>query len=211
MERGRLVAWTNGSYKETCVSPSLAKIAWPLCTERLTLRPVVDEDLPQIWSYRRLASVSRWVSRSIADCRAFRAVYGAPLKMSETIVIEHCGQVIGDLMIRIGDAWGQDEIIDQAQATQAELAWCLDPAYVGRGLATEAVQAQIRVCFEHLKLRRVVASCFAANEPSWRLMERWACAGKPTVDKMRCIEMAAGATLSTTRCYWMSIQLLPRG
>ena len=154
------------------MSPSLANLTWPLCTERLTLRPVVDDDLLQIWSYRRLDAVSHWVSRSIADYQTFHTVYGAPRKMSETLAIEHRGQVIGDLMIRITDAWGQDEIVEQAQATQAELVWCLDPAYVGHGFATEAVQAQIRVCFEDLKLRRVVASCFAANEPSWRLMER---------------------------------------
>lgn len=30
----------------------------------------------------------------------------------------------------------------------------------------------IRICFEDLGLRRVAAECFAANEPSWRLMER---------------------------------------
>ncbi len=30
----------------------------------------------------------------------------------------------------------------------------------------------IRLCFEDLALRRVTASCFADNEPSWRLMGR---------------------------------------
>jgi RimJ/RimL family protein N-acetyltransferase len=28
------------------------------------------------------------------------------------------------------------------------------------------------VCFEHLGMRRIEAGAFAANEPSWRLMER---------------------------------------
>ena len=30
----------------------------------------------------------------------------------------------------------------------------------------------LRVCFDELGLRRVTADCFAANEASWRLMER---------------------------------------
>jgi RimJ/RimL family protein N-acetyltransferase len=30
----------------------------------------------------------------------------------------------------------------------------------------------IRICFEELHLRRVLAQCFADNLPSWRLMER---------------------------------------
>jgi RimJ/RimL family protein N-acetyltransferase len=55
---------------------------------------------------------------------------------------------------------------------QAELGWVLDPAYGGRGYATEAVRALLRVCFEDLGLRRVVALCFYDNEASWRLMER---------------------------------------
>jgi len=158
--------------KEKIVSANLANIVWPQHTERLTLRPVADADLPRIWSYRRLVSVSRWVSRSINDYEAFHAFYGAPRKMSEMVVLEHRGRVIGDLMVRVSDAWGQDEIADKAQATQAELAWCLDPAYARQGLATEAIEAQIRLCFEDLGLRRVVASCFAANEPSWRLMQQ---------------------------------------
>ncbi|HEX4977620.1 MAG TPA: GNAT family protein, partial [Nocardioides sp.] len=53
-----------------------------------------------------------------------------------------------------------------------ELGWALDPAYGGRGLATEAVEGLLRICFEHLGLRRVTAGCFADNVPSWRLMER---------------------------------------
>jgi RimJ/RimL family protein N-acetyltransferase len=30
----------------------------------------------------------------------------------------------------------------------------------------------VRICFEDLGVRRVAAECFAANEASWRLMER---------------------------------------
>jgi RimJ/RimL family protein N-acetyltransferase len=55
---------------------------------------------------------------------------------------------------------------------QAELGWCLDPSHQGRGYATEAVTALMRLCFEDLGLRRVTANCFADNEESWRLMER---------------------------------------
>lgn len=109
--------------------------------------------------------------RAITHRDAFHARYGTPDKLAVTLVVECVGRVIGDLMIRVGDAWGQDEIVDRARATQAELAWCLDPAQAGHGYATEAVREQVRLCFEELGLRRVVAHCFAANEPSWRLME----------------------------------------
>jgi RimJ/RimL family protein N-acetyltransferase len=55
---------------------------------------------------------------------------------------------------------------------QAEIGWCIDPAVQGQGYATEAVRELIRIAFEELGLRRLVAHCFAANKASWRLMER---------------------------------------
>ena len=55
---------------------------------------------------------------------------------------------------------------------QAELGWALRPEDTGQGYATEAVHAALRVCFDELGLRRVTASCFAANTASSRLMER---------------------------------------
>ena len=48
----------------------------------------------------------------------------------------------------------------------------LDPRFTGRGFATEAVRELLRLCFEDLGVRRVVAYCFADNQASWRLMER---------------------------------------
>jgi RimJ/RimL family protein N-acetyltransferase len=87
-------------------------------------------------------------------------------------VIELDGEVIGDLMLAIEDAWAQAEVADRARGVQAELGWCIDPAYGGRGYATEAVRALVRLCFEDLGLRRVTANCFADNVGSWRLMER---------------------------------------
>jgi RimJ/RimL family protein N-acetyltransferase len=54
----------------------------------------------------------------------------------------------------------------------AEIGYVLDPAYAGRGYATEAVREVLRIAFEDLGVRRVIAQCFADNEPSWRLMER---------------------------------------
>jgi RimJ/RimL family protein N-acetyltransferase len=68
--------------------------------------------------------------------------------------------------------WAQAEVEDQAKGVQAELGWTIDPALGGQGLATEAATGLLRICFEHLGLRRVIALCFADNEASWRMMER---------------------------------------
>jgi RimJ/RimL family protein N-acetyltransferase len=63
-------------------------------------------------------------------------------------------------------------VAEIATASEAELGWTFDPAHHGHGFATEAIGAVLRICFDDLGLRRVVAICFTANEPSWRLMER---------------------------------------
>lgn len=58
------------------------------------------------------------------------------------------------------------------EARKANSAGYCTPPHNGRGYATEAVRALLDIVFDELQLRRVTASCFAANEASWRLMER---------------------------------------
>jgi len=102
----------------------------------------------------------------------YRTRFDTPDRLERTLVIERDGDIIGDLMLAIEDGWSQSEVAEQARSVQAELGWCLDPAHAGRGYATEAVEALIRLCFTDLGLRRVTANSFADNERSWRLMER---------------------------------------
>ncbi len=80
--------------------------------------------------------------------------------------------MVGDLYLAVRDGWAQRDVVDRPHDDEAEIGWVLDPAHQGLGYATEAVRALLRVCFEDLGLRRVVASAFLANEPSWRLMKR---------------------------------------
>jgi RimJ/RimL family protein N-acetyltransferase len=150
----------------------IAALTWPKHTERLTLRPVTEDDVDALWRIRRQESVGRWMTSASTDREAFAELMADPDRMAKTLVIERDGAVIGDLMIAPEDPWAQSEVVEQAKGVQAEIGWCIDPAYEGRGLATEAVRELIRVAFDDLGLRRVVAHCFAANEPSWRLMER---------------------------------------
>lgn len=87
-------------------------------------------------------------------------------------MVERAGAVIGDLMVKVGDAWAPPTAVSQARGVQAELGWALRPEETGKGYATEAVEAALRICFQELALRRVTATCFAANTTSYRLMER---------------------------------------
>lgn len=154
------------------VMTTLDEIAWPVRTERLSLRRGTPDDAEATWQFRRLDGVSRWLTAAPASLEAYREHFLQPDRLAKTLVIERNGDVIGDLMLAVEDAWAQTEVADDAHDVQAELGWVLDPAHAGQGLATEAVRALIRICFEQLGLRRVTASCFADNVSSWRLMER---------------------------------------
>jgi len=151
---------------------------WPIRTPRLEIRRCTPDDLDALWEVRRIPEVNRWLGVAPATREEFRERYLEPDRLAATFVIELLPPaqpqptVIGDLMVRIQDAWAQLEVADDAEGVQAELGWALDPAFAGVGYATEAVRAAIDVCFGPLGLRRVHAGCFADNEPSWRLMER---------------------------------------
>jgi len=152
---------------------------WPVRTTRLEIRRGTEADLETIWKWRRLPEVNRWLTSAPSTFEEFRERYAEPERLATTLIIEMLSErsgepprPIGDIMLRREDAWAQAEVADDARDVEAELGWTLDPAYAGHGYATEAIRAVIDVCFGALGLRRVHAGCFAANEPSWRLMER---------------------------------------
>lgn len=147
-------------------------VAWPVRTARLTIRPMVADDVETLWQYRRLPSMYEWLGHDFSSLERFTERMSAPGSLARTLVLELDGRAVGDLYLDISDAWSHSDVAEQAKGVQAEIGWAIDPAYAGQGLATEAAAELLRICFEDLGLRRVKALCFADNEPSWRLMER---------------------------------------
>ncbi|UOQ58150.1 GNAT family N-acetyltransferase [Leucobacter allii] len=151
-------------------APHIRDLDWPRRTARLRLRPAELADADALWRHRGLPEVGYWLSWRPADRADWDEAYAG--KHRDLLVVEHEGRLIGDVMVRVVDGWSQREVAERAAGVQASLGWTLDPAAGGRGLATEAVEAVLEACFDGLGLRRVEAGAFAANEPSWRLMER---------------------------------------
>ncbi len=146
--------------------------SWPVRTDRLLIRRATPADAALTWPYRQLPEVNRWITRAPSTSEDHLEQFAHPDRLAKTLVVERGGAVVGDLVLSVEDAWSQAEVAEQARRVQAELGWALDPAHGGQGVATEAVRALLRLCFEDLGLRRVVAHCFADNVASWRLMER---------------------------------------
>jgi RimJ/RimL family protein N-acetyltransferase len=147
----------------------LADVSWPVSTARLSLRRARVDDADAVLSYRRLPPATQWLGAPPED---FHARFAAPERLGLLLVVERAGAVIGDVMVKIEDAWAPARVVSQARGVQAELGWSLRPEEMGKGYATEAVEAAMRICFEDLGLRRVFAGCFTANTASSRLMER---------------------------------------
>ncbi len=151
---------------------SIDDVTWPVRTDRLQLRPMARPDVAAVFAYRRLPQVTEWVGTAVTDLATFTEQVLDPTSGTHHLVVELDGSIVGDLMLDVQDAWAQREVADRATRTQGLLGWTFDPDHHGHGYATEAVAELLRLCFEDLGLRRVEAECFAANEPSWRLMER---------------------------------------
>jgi len=147
-------------------------VTWPRRTERLTIRPCTEDDLPAVYAYRGLPEVNEWLPRHPTSLHNWLLSSDMDGLLEKTFLIEADGVLVGDLYLRVTEAWSQVEVADQAADKQAEIGWVLDPAHQGQGYAAEAVRELLTTCFEDLGVHRVIALCFADNEPSWRLMER---------------------------------------
>ena len=145
---------------------------WPIRTSRLTLRAATPQDLRAVYEIRALPEVGQWMPDLPTSYDAWVLAQGRRGGFERMVVVLLEEVVIGHLYLHVEDAWSQAEVRDRAVSTQAEVGWAFDPAHQGRGYATEAVGALLRLCFEELGVRRVVALAFADNAPSLRVMEK---------------------------------------
>ena len=78
------------------------------------------------------------------------------------VVTTHDGTVVGDSILHL----------QGTGLSEGEIGWTLLPQHAGRGYATEAARAVLRLAFEHYGLRRVVATLDARNDRSAALCAR---------------------------------------
>jgi RimJ/RimL family protein N-acetyltransferase len=148
------------------------RVSWPVRTRRLLIRPVTQEDLPRLYRIRAVPGVTYWLTGAPQTYAEYAERYGTPERLASTMVIEAGDQVVGDLFCGLDSPWSQAEVRERARDTVAAVGWCVDPAYAGRGYATEAATELLRICFEEIGVRRVVAGAFADNVASVRVMEK---------------------------------------
>lgn len=147
---------------------------WPRQTLRMTLRGLQVDDVPALLAIRRKSEVGRWLFNDMPDSRSYleqmSAVVADPLEHEAVAVFED--QVIGNAGITVTPARRQASSLDGRATATGDIGYILDPAYAGRGLATEIVRELLVVAFTVLDLHRVTADCLAGNVGSWRVLEK---------------------------------------
>jgi RimJ/RimL family protein N-acetyltransferase len=141
-------------------------------TARLILRPVLRDDLDALARIYARPEVGRYTSRTGCITR----------EQSENIV-EHSARLweqygygpwtaidraTGVIIGRVG----LNLLADWPLPDKWEVGWEFDPAFWGRGLATEGGTVGVRLGFEAAGLQRIISATLAQNLASRRVMEK---------------------------------------
>ena len=145
---------------------------WPLETERLLLRPYMDEDLDGLHTMYSDAEVVRYLyhePRTLEQTKELlgRKIAGSALAaeddwLSAAAVTRDGGRVVGDIVMH----WVSEE------HKTGEIGFTFAPAEQGRGYATEAARTFLRVAFEEFGFHRVIGRAEARNAASVRVLEK---------------------------------------
>jgi RimJ/RimL family protein N-acetyltransferase len=144
----------------------------PVDTERLRLRPFVAADLDAVHTYLSLPEVVRylyWEVQSRAEVRdllrrraAMTAWRDEGDRIYLAVVRREDDQLVGEIMLRLRSVVNR----------QGEIGFVFNPAFQGRGYATEAAAAMLDLAFGPGGMHRVYGSTDGRNAASAGLMAR---------------------------------------
>jgi RimJ/RimL family protein N-acetyltransferase len=150
--------------------------AAPIATGRLILRLMADADVDDVFSYQSRDDVCRYLlfePRTREDVTTRVAQHalattlekdGDYLQLAVELVAttDHAPRVIGDIYFTIASL----------ENSRGEIGWTMHPDFHGRGYASEAARAVLRIAFEQLRLHRVYAELDPRNTASIALCTR---------------------------------------
>ena len=146
--------------------------SYPIETERLRLRPFTRGDVDAVFAYRRREDVARYLfDMALSRDECAQAV--------QQRIGQVCLEAPGDKLVLAVELACNAALIGEVsliwrslEARQGEVGWIFDPAYHGKGFATEAARAVLDLAFDGGDMHRVCARCDVRNIASWRLMDR---------------------------------------
>jgi RimJ/RimL family protein N-acetyltransferase len=152
--------------------PRLLRPRYPIRTGRLLLRPLTAADADALLTYRSRADVCRYVPfdpMTRQDITERIATQWARMELTDEgqaltlgVEVRQTGELVGDVVL----FWRS------RPNAGGELGYAFHPDAGGRGYATEAAGAVLRLGFDGLGLHRIIARIDERNEPSARLARR---------------------------------------
>ena len=152
--------------------PGMPRPTYPLTTERLLLRPFVQDDFEAVYAIESRPDVMRylyWEPRTRVEVRTsldrrvtMTAIDDRSDALRLAVLLKDSGELIGDFSLRLRSR----------EHRQGEIGFMFHPDHHGQGYASEAGAAMLRLGFETIGLHRIAGSCDARNGASARLMER---------------------------------------
>lgn len=136
-----------------------------ITTSRLLIRQFQEQDYISLFEY-------------LSNPIIYRFEPGEPISLEKARVLtlervpktEFWAVVLKDAQKLVGHLYFKQ--IDPKAFLTWELGYIFNPAFQGKGYATEAAYALIRYGFENLGIHRVIAHCNPENVASWRVLEK---------------------------------------
>jgi RimJ/RimL family protein N-acetyltransferase len=137
----------------------------------LLLREARAVDIEELLSFRNDPAVNRFMLRTHVDPSIFRQEWLAvPTSQTDfSCVAEVDGRVAAMGFLDIVDGMGQPGMPTR---TEGVIGYIVDPAFAGKGVASNLARGLLVAAFDRLGLRRVTASCNADNPASVRVLEK---------------------------------------
>ena len=136
-----------------------------LNTERLIVRHFLPNDYQDVYEYLSLEEVYRFERgkpMTVKEAKKFCKVQSKDTRFWAATLKEN-GKVIGQVTLTPD----RPEIF-----RMWNLGYIFNPAYHGKGYATEAARAVIKYAFEEMGVHRIVGHCSPDNTPSWKVLEK---------------------------------------
>jgi RimJ/RimL family protein N-acetyltransferase len=147
-------------------------IGYEIKTERLVLRPYVEEDVPSIFKVlSEHPEITKWMlfdpPKKIAETQAFfeESQKNFPDKGITFVILEN--KKFAGILGMGFEKQKYDTKIDSSSS-----GYWLDPTFHGRGIMTEAVKGVIDFAFKTLKLHKIELGHFVENNASRRVIEK---------------------------------------
>ncbi len=141
-----------------------------LTTDRLTLRPWRESDLPDFYEYASVDGVGQMAGwnphRNVEESKTILSHF---IKGKHVFALEYQGKVIGSLGI---EEYSEENYPELDSLQGREIGYVLSKAYWGQGLMPEAVKAVIDWLFNDVQLDFIVVGHFDRNAQSKRVVEK---------------------------------------